>query len=98
MTLCRVLLSDTQWLAVGLAGQALFSARFMLQWVRSEQAGRSVLPIGFWYLSAGGGLILTVYAIRSEDPVFILGQAAGLVVYLRNLWLIHRVPMDRAGS
>ena len=106
MTLCRVLLSDTQWLAVGLAGQALFSARFMLQWVRSEQAGRSVLPVGFWYflpvgfwyLSAGGGLILTVYAIRSEDPVFILGQAAGLVVYLRNLWLIHRVPMDRAGS
>jgi lipid-A-disaccharide synthase-like uncharacterized protein len=98
MTLCRVLLSDTQWLAVGLAGQALFSARFMLQWVRSEQAGRSVLPVGFWYLSAGGGLILTVCAIRSEDPVFILGQAAGLVVYLRNLWLIHRVPMDRAGS
>lgn len=98
MTLCRVLLSDTQWLAVGLAGQALFSARFMLQWVRSEQAGRSVLPVGFWYLSAGGGLILTVYAIRSDDPVFILGQAAGLVVYLRNLWLIHRVPMDRAGS
>ena len=98
MTLCRVLLSDTQWLAVGLVGQALFSARFMLQWVRSEQAGRSVLPVGFWYLSAGGGLILTVYAIRSEDPVFILGQAAGLVVYLRNLWLIHRVPMDRAGS
>lgn len=98
MTLCRVLLSDTQWLAVGLAGQALFSARFMLQWVRSEQAGRSVLPVGFWYLSAGGGLILTVYAIRSADPVFILGQAAGLVVYLRNLWLIHRVPMDRAGS
>jgi len=93
-----VLLSDTQWLAVGLAGQALFSARFMLQWIRSEQAGRSVLPVGFWYLSAGGGLILTVYAIRSEDPVFILGQAAGLVVYLRNLWLIHRMPLDRAGS
>lgn len=93
-----MLLSDTQWLAVGLAGQALFSARFMLQWIRSEQAGRSVLPVGFWYLSAGGGLILTVYAIRSEDPVFILGQAAGLVVYLRNLWLIHRMPLDRAGS
>lgn len=83
-----------QWLAVGLAGQALFSARFMLQWLRSEQVGRSVLPVGFWYLSAGGGLILTVYAVRSEDPVFIIGQSAGLLVYLRNLWLIHKTPMD----
>lgn len=61
----------------------------MLQWLRSEQAGRSVLPVGFWYLSACGGLILTLYAIRSEDPVFILGQGAGLIVYFRNIWLIN---------
>lgn len=90
------MLGDTEWLAIGLCGQALFSARFMLQWLRSEQAGRSVLPIGFWYLSAIGGSILTLYAIRSEDPVFILGQGAGLVVYFRNLWLIHATPTDRA--
>jgi len=83
-----------QWLAFGLAGQALFSARFILQWVRSEQLGRSVLPVGFWYLSAGGGLLLTVYAIRTEDPVFILGQSVGLLVYLRNIRLIHKTPMD----
>lgn len=84
--------SDTYWLSVGLLGQALFSARFLLQWAKSEQAGRSVLPIGFWYLSTLGGLVLTVYAIRLQDPVFILGQSAGLLVYLRNLWLIHRSP------
>jgi lipid-A-disaccharide synthase-like uncharacterized protein len=83
-----------QWLAFGLAGQVLFSARFILQWVRSEQLGRSVLPVGFWYLSAGGGLLLTVYAIRTEDPVFILGQSVGLLVYLRNIRLIHKTPMD----
>jgi lipid-A-disaccharide synthase-like uncharacterized protein len=84
--------SDTYWLSVGLLGQALFSARFLLQWAKSEQAGRSVLPIGFWYLSTLGGLVLTVYAIRLQDPVFILGQSAGLLVYLRNLWLVHRSP------
>jgi lipid-A-disaccharide synthase-like uncharacterized protein len=89
-----LMLSDAQWLAVGLAGQALFSARFVLQWARSEKSGRSVVPVGFWYLSAGGGLVLTVYAIRLADPVFILGQGAGLLVYFRNLWLIHRPRLD----
>jgi lipid-A-disaccharide synthase-like uncharacterized protein len=89
-----LMLSDAQWLAVGLAGQALFSARFVLQWARSEKAGRSVVPVGFWYLSAGGGLVLTVYAIRLADPVFIIGQGAGLLVYFRNLWLIHRPRLD----
>lgn len=84
--------SDAYWLSVGLLGQALFSARFVLQWARSEQAGRSVLPLGFWYLSTAGGIVLTIYAIRLKDPVFIIGQATGLLVYLRNLWLIHRSP------
>lgn len=86
------MLSDTYWLSVGLLGQALFSARFLLQWARSEQAGRSVLPIGFWYLSTAGGIVLTLYAIRLKDPVFIIGQSVGLLVYLRNLWIIHRSP------
>ena len=89
------MLGDSEWLVIGLSGQALFSARFLLQWWRSEQAGRSVLPVGFWYLSAIGGSILTLYAIRSEDPVFILGQGVGLLVYFRNLWMIHAAPMDR---
>lgn len=83
---------DAYWLSVGLLGQALFSARFVLQWARSEQEGRSVIPLGFWYLSTAGGIVLTIYAIRLRDPVFIVGQATGLLVYLRNLWIIHRSP------
>ena len=92
------MLNDTEWLAVGLAGQEFFSARFMLQWLRSEQAGQSVVPLGFWYLSVVGGLILTAYAIRSGDPIFILGQSVGLIVYFRNLWLIHTRPGKRAAE
>lgn len=77
------------WVAVGLGGQALFTARFLVQWLASERAGRSVIPLAFWYLSIGGGLILLAYALYRRDPVFILGQSMGLVIYLRNLWLIH---------
>jgi lipid-A-disaccharide synthase-like uncharacterized protein len=78
------------WLAVGLLGQALFSMRFLVQWWRSERAGRSVVPIAFWYLSLGGGFLLLTYAFYRRDPVFVLGQLAGLIVYARNLHLIHR--------
>jgi lipid-A-disaccharide synthase-like uncharacterized protein len=81
------------WLVVGFLGQAMFSLRFLVQWWRSERAGRSVVPIGFWYLSLAGGLILLSYAIHRRDPVFVAGQASGVLVYLRNLQLIHR---DRA--
>jgi lipid-A-disaccharide synthase-like uncharacterized protein len=82
------------WLAVGFFGQALFSMRFLVQWWRSERAGNSVVPVAFWYLSLGGGLLLLTYAIYRRDPIFILGQLSGVVVYLRNLHLIrrHRVP------
>lgn len=78
------------WLGVGLLGQALFSARFLVQWIVSERRKRSVLPRAFWYFSVGGGLTLLAYAIYRRDPVFILGQGAGLFVYVRNLWFIHR--------
>ncbi len=78
------------WLAVGFAGQALFAARFILQWFRSEMAGRSVIPVGFWYCSAAGGAVMLAYAIYRNDPVFITGQATGLLVYGRNLYLIFR--------
>lgn len=80
--------TDTFWLAVGLLGQALFSARFLVQWLTSERLKRSVVPTAFWYFSIAGGLTLLAYAIYRHDPVFILGQGAGLFIYLRNLWLI----------
>ncbi len=82
------------WLLVGLVGQGLFSLRFLVQWWRSERVQRSVVPVGFWYLSLGGGLLLLFYAIHRRDPVFTLGQATGVVVYLRNLQLIHRAPQS----
>lgn len=82
--------TDQLWLTIGLLGQALFSARFLVQWIASERRGRSVVPRAFWYFSVGGGLTLLAYAIYKRDPVFILGQGAGLFVYTRNLWLIYR--------
>lgn len=77
------------WVVVGLGGQLLFTARFLVQWIASERVGRSVVPLAFWYLSIGGGLILLAYAIWRRDPVFILGQSMGLFIYIRNLVLIH---------
>ncbi len=78
------------WLGIGLLGQALFSARFIIQWLYSEKVKRSVVPVAFWYFSLAGGLVLTAYAIYRMDPVFIIGQGAGLVVYFRNLVLIRK--------
>ena len=81
---------DMIWLAVGFMGQALFSARFLVQWVSSERRKRSVVPLAFWYFSVAGGATLLAYAIHRQDPVFIVGQFAGLFIYLRNLQLIYR--------
>ncbi len=77
------------WVAFGLFGQLLFTGRFLVQWIASERAKRSVVPIAFWYFSISGGMILLAYAIYRQDPVFILGQSMGLFIYLRNLWLIR---------
>ena len=74
----------------GFLGQALFSARFLIQWIASGRKKESVVPIHFWYFSIGGGLTLLIYAILRLDPVFIFGQGAGLFVYSRNLYLIWR--------
>jgi lipid-A-disaccharide synthase-like uncharacterized protein len=82
--------AETLWLSVGLLGQACFSARFLVQWIASERKKESVIPVSFWFLSIGGGLTLLTYAIYRLDPVFIIGQGAGLFVYLRNLFLIRR--------
>ena len=81
---------DHVWLLIGFLGQALFASRFILQWFKSEMEGRSVIPVNFWYCSIGGGVVLLLYAIHKLDPVFILGQASGLIVYSRNLYLISR--------
>ena len=78
------------WIVVGFAGQALFSARFLLQWIVSERRKESVVPVGFWYLSLGGSLVLLSYAVYRRDPVFILGQSMGSFIYIRNLVLIFR--------
>ncbi len=78
------------WLLVGFAGQGLFFGRFLIQWIVSERLGRSVIPLAFWYMSLGGGLLLLAYAIRIGDPVFILGQTVGAFVYVRNLVLRRR--------
>jgi lipid-A-disaccharide synthase-like uncharacterized protein len=78
------------WVALGFVAQAFFTARFLVQWIASERAGRSVIPVAFWLFSIGGGLLLLVYALYRRDPVFILGQAFGVFVYLRNLYFVVR--------
>jgi lipid-A-disaccharide synthase-like uncharacterized protein len=76
------------WVALGFLAQALFSARFLVQWIASERARKSVIPVAFWFFSIAGGLLLLIYALYRRDPVFIAGQALGLIVYLRNLYFI----------
>jgi len=78
------------WVAVGLVGQGCFFLRFVVQWLASERAGRSLVPKAFWYLSIAGSLIILAYAIWRRDPVFVVGQSTGLFVYVRNLILIRR--------
>jgi lipid-A-disaccharide synthase-like uncharacterized protein len=85
------------WLVVGFAGQALFTMRFIVQWWSSERQKRSVIPVAFWYFSLAGGATLLGYAIYRQDPVFIVGQAGGLVIYSRNLYFIYRERRDKRG-
>ncbi len=82
---------ESLWLAIGFVGQLVFTGRFVLQWLYSEYKKRSVIPVGFWYLSILGSALLLAYAIYREDPVFILGQSFGIIVYLRNLQLIAKL-------
>ena len=86
---------ETFWLIVGFAGQALFSARFLVQWIASERARRSIVPYAFWLFSVGGGVVLLAYAIYRQDPVFIAGQAGGLLIYARNIIFVRR---ERGGG
>jgi len=83
------------WLGFGLVAQLFFTARFLVQWISSERAGRSVVPMAFWFFSMGGGLMTLVYGIVKREPVIILGQAMATVIYVRNIMLIVK---NRAGG
>ena len=83
-------MTTNQWLIIGFVGQALFGARFIIQWVVSEKKGESTIPLSFWYCSIGGAVVLLSCAIYKQDPVFIVGQSLGSIVYVRNLILIDR--------
>jgi len=78
------------WAVLGLVAQLAFTGRFLVQWIASERAGKSIVPVSFWYLSLFGSAGLLFYAIVRADPVFILGQSFGSIVYVRNLMLIYR--------
>lgn len=88
--------ANTIWLIIGFFGQGLFTARFLVQWLASERKNQSVIPVMFWYFSILGGSVMLVYAIHKEDPVFILGQGAGLIIYFRNLYFILRRPRQES--
>ncbi len=79
------------WLLVyGSLGQIVFTLRFVYQWIYSRKRHESMLPLGFWLISLSGSAIIVSYAIVRHDPVLILGQSTGLVVYLRNIWILHK--------
>ena len=88
-------MSETVWLVIGFAGQGCFFMRFLVQWIASEGQKKSVIPVAFWYFSLAGAGIILVYAIHRRDPVFIVGQTTGFMIYLRNLHFIYR---ERAAS
>jgi lipid-A-disaccharide synthase-like uncharacterized protein len=84
------MLNNNIWIIIGFVGQIMFFSRFFIQWLHSEKHKKSIFPISFWYLSIAGGSIMLVYAIYRKDPVFIIGQACGLLIYARNLGIIHQ--------
>ncbi|QYZ68775.1 lipid-A-disaccharide synthase N-terminal domain-containing protein [Neotabrizicola shimadae] len=81
--------AELLWVLFGFAAQMMFTGRFLLQWLASEKQRKSVVPVAFWYFSLAGGVMLLMYAIHRRDPVIILGQAVGVMIYLRNLMLIY---------
>ncbi|GIT86652.1 MULTISPECIES: lipid-A-disaccharide synthase N-terminal domain-containing protein [Roseobacter] len=81
--------AEAIWIMIGFGGQFLFMMRFLVQWIVSERAKQSVIPVAFWYFSMGGAMILLSYAIYRGDPVFIMGQSLGMFIYIRNLFLIR---------
>ncbi len=84
---------DAIWVTVGLLGQLMFTARFIVQWLASEKAGKSVVPLAFWYFSIAGSLIVLAYGIHKADRVIIIGQLPGTLIYVRNIWLLRRARL-----
>ena len=89
---------ETIMIVIGFGGQALFAARFIIQWLSSESVGKSVIPVAFWYFSISGGLVLLTYAIWTQDPVIIAGQSVGVFIYARNLYFINREKKENKVS
>lgn len=85
------------WMIIGFVAQGMFFGRFFIQWIVSEYKGESTVPVAFWIFSVLGGGMLLLYAIHRKDPVFIFGQAGGLVIYFRNLMLIYQNKQKRKG-
>lgn len=90
-------LSNTEivFLIIGFSGQGVFASRFIIQWIYSEKKGESSIPVIFWYLSIIGGMGLLTYAIFRKDPVIIIGQSFGILIYIRNLYLIYRKKNEK---
>ncbi|HPQ81076.1 MAG TPA: lipid-A-disaccharide synthase N-terminal domain-containing protein [bacterium] len=88
--------TDSLWVVIGFMGQALFGARFVWQWFKSERKKRVIVPMAFWFLSVGGGMTLLAYAIHRRDPVFIAGQGIGLCIYARNIMFAIREKQANA--
>jgi lipid-A-disaccharide synthase-like uncharacterized protein len=86
------------WAALGFLAQAMFSARFIVQWIASERARRSIIPAAFWWFSIAGGLLLFIYSLHRRDPVFIIGQGGGLLIYVRNVMFVLREQRQAAAS
>ncbi len=86
------------WLTVGFIGQGCFFMRFFVQWIHSERHKKSLIPTAFWYFSLMGSMILLTYAIHRQDPVFIVGQSTGFIIYLRNLSLLGKEKRDAAAA
>jgi len=82
--------AEVIWVSLGLLGQLCFFLRFFIQWIASEKKKKSTIPIAFWFFSIAGGIILLIYSIYRKDPVFILGQSMGILIYSRNLYFIYR--------
>jgi lipid-A-disaccharide synthase-like uncharacterized protein len=78
------------WLAFGLIAQLAFAARFLVQWIASERAGKSVVPLAFWFFSICGGLLTLIYGLVKREPVIIVGQLVSNIIYVRNLMLIFK--------
>ncbi len=86
-------MTENQWVTLGLLGQAVFGGRFIVQWIASEREGRSVVPVAFWYLSILGSAVVLFYGVHKLDPVIIVGQSMGFIVYVRNLVLLNKQPV-----